>query len=177
MGFLDDDETSGTTRIELRPGYWVDLRNCLSREQTEKAERLLTTATIHRGTPDDPDSVSRQSDTSAYRTYMVAASVVDWNLDDGAGEAAQVWPHGSFEQVMLGVRRLPERYFHKLWVAVDDLNSARTPAEQARFHQQAGGGDPAGDAGADGADEVRAGETHLAGTRTESDRFLPAPLA
>lgn len=163
MGYLDDESISGTTDVDLGRGYWVKVRNCLSREQMEVAESLLMSATIYR----DSEGGARSNDTSAYRTYRVAASIVSWNLDDGEGDQAQIWPYNSLEAITRGVKRLPDPAFIKIWQQVDAVNLPRTQEEQARFPAAGDDGDPAGPAGAAVAEPATAGALALAGARTE----------
>jgi hypothetical protein len=162
MGFLDDDEDSGTTRVDLKPGYWVEVMNCLPHSKAEQAEALLSSSTIHKSAEG-----THATNTAAYRTYMVVASVVAWNLDDGAGEQTRIWDFSTDKAKSDGIGRLPERYFQKLWDAVNDLNGKRSKAEQARFPDGGDAGDPPGDAGTAVADEAGAGAVALAGTRDE----------
>jgi|SRR5579859_6112662 len=173
MGFLDDESISGTTDIDLGRGYWVRVRNCLAREKMEVAEKLLMSATIVR----EADGGASSSDTAAYRTYMVAASIVAWNLDDGEGENARVWECNNDSAIMRGVKRLPGRYFNQVYEVVNELNRPREPEDQARFPGDAAVGDPQRQAGAGVADEVRAGAHDLAGPGAEPYGLSPAPLA
>jgi hypothetical protein len=178
MGFLDDKSISGTTDIDLGRGYWVRVRNCLDHEHMETAQGVMSRNVVLNGDLDAQGNAAvRTVDPAPFRTYMVAASIVDWNLDDGHGDSAVVWPHGSLEEAMAGVKRLPEAYFQQIWTVVDELNSRRPAAEQARFPAAADAGDPQRQAGPDGADEVRAGAASLAGARAEPFGVLPAPLA
>jgi hypothetical protein len=163
MGYLDDESISGTTRIDLGRGYWVDVRNCLSREQSEVAEKLLMSATIYR----DAEGGARSNDTSAYRTYRVAASIVAWNLDDGEGDQAVIWPYNNHAAILAGVRRLPDPAFIKIWQHIDKLNTPRSQEEQARFPDASDAGDQERDPGAGDAHQAGVGALALAGTRGE----------
>lgn len=162
MGFLDDEKISGTTTVDLGRGYWVELRNCLPREKTKIAEGLLTGATIVK----DAEG-TRATNTADYRTYLVRASIVAWNLDDGDGDDARVWPYNNDAAIARGVDRLPEKHFQKLWAKVDELNQEDDEEEQARFREGHDLGDQGGAAGAAEPVEVRAGAVALEGTRTE----------
>jgi hypothetical protein len=175
MGFLDDESISGTTDVDLGRDYWIKVRNCVPREKMEVAESLLMSATIVR--EGDGAAVSSSSDTAAYRTYMVAASVVSWNLDDGEGDSALVWPFNNDAAILRGVKRLPSGAFNEVYAVVNRLNSPRTPEEQQRFPGDAAVGDPQQPAGAAVADEVRAGETTLAGPGTEPYGLPAASVA
>lgn len=162
MGFLDDEKISGTTKVDLGRGYWVELSNCLPREKVAVAEGLLTGATIVK-----QSEGTHSTNTAAYRTYLVCASVVSWNLDDGEGEAARVWPFNNDAAITRGVNRLPERYFQKLWLRVDELNKEEDEEEQARFREGDDLGDQGGQTRPAEPEQVRAGAVALEGTRTE----------
>lgn len=162
MGFLDDDDDSGTTTIQLKPGYWVEILKCLPRNKTEKAEGLLTSATIHKNADG-----THATNTGRYRTYMVVASIVAWNLDDGEGENARVWDYSTERAIAEGVGRLPERYFAVLWEKVDELNGKRSDAEQAQFPDSGDDRDQERETGPAVAEPPAAGAVALAGTRTE----------
>ena len=173
MGFLDDESISGTTDVDLGRGYWIRVRNCVPREKMEVAESLLMSATIVR----EDNGNATSSDTAAYRTYMVAASVVSWNLDDGEGENARIWEYNNDAAILRGVKRLPSREFNEVYAVVNRLNSPRSPEDQARFPGDAAVGGAEQPAGAGGADEVRAGAPDLAGPGAEPYGLQPAPLA
>lgn len=162
MGFLDDEKISGTTKVDLGRGYWVELRNCLPREKVAVAEGLLTGATIVK-----QSEGTHSTNTAAYRTYLVCASVVSWNLDDGEGEQARVWQFNNDAAIRRGVDRLPEKYFQKLWLKVDELNQEDDEEEQAQFREGHDLGVQAGETGAAEPEQVRAGAVALAGARSE----------
>jgi hypothetical protein len=159
MEFLDAYDT--TERIELGRGYWVDVRTCVLRGDGERAEKLLAQTTV---TPDEhrPGRVHTMvtPDTAAWRTEMVFASVVDWNLNDSAGK----WALEPEAAKRANIKRLPGPIFDKIWARVDELNKAggRSPQEQAAFRDAAGDSDPIGWGGPGSVVEVPDGEGVLA---------------
>lgn len=176
MGFLEDDESiSGTTKVPLYGDYFVQVRNCLSREEMEKAERLLMGSTIVRdGSKDGSRRAERSTDTSAYRTFLVTASIVDWNLTEGDGRP---WQLNNDAAKARNVRRIPDKYFQKIWKVVDDLNEPASDEAQADFREEGDLGDQEQPAGAGGAEQVRAGAPDLDRSWPESGAVLAPPVA
>lgn len=173
MGFLDDEEYSGTTKIDVGRGYWVEVLNCLPHDKFKVAEKLLTQATIVR----DAEGGARSGDTSAYRDYMVKASIVAWNLDDGKGEDTRVWPYNNDGAIARGVGRLPGKVFQKIYDRVNELNGDRPKEETARFPDADEVGDQGGEAGASEPVEVGVGAVALAGARSEPAGVLRSAMA
>lgn len=156
-----DDEYDEVQRIDLGRGYWVDVRKCVSRGDGERAERLLAQTTV---TPDEqrPGRVHTMvtPDTAAYRTEMVYASIVDWNLDERDGSKRALEPEAVKRA---NIARLPGPVFDQIWACIDELNKAgRSPQEQATFPEPAVNGDPDGFARPGGVVEVSNGAGVLA---------------
>lgn len=135
MGFLSAYD--GTHRITIphpEQEYWVVLRKHLPHGATEKSTIALQAVSIIAGKAcPAPDVYRSQSE-------LVAASIVEWNLDDDNGT---VWPIN-----MQSVRRLPEAVFDLLHDAVQESNKTRTVEEQRRFPDGDVSGDPHGNLGA-----------------------------
>jgi hypothetical protein len=156
MAFLDNYDS--VERIDVGHGYWVDVRVCVLRGDNERAERLLAQTTV---TPDEQRPGRMHTmvtpDTAAWRTEMVFASIVAWNLDEQDGT---VWALEPEPAKRANIRRLPGPVFDAVWARVDELNKAggRTPQDQAAFRDAAGGSDPERWAGPGSVVEVPAGE-------------------
>lgn len=172
MGFLDDEEYSGTTDIDLGRGYWVRVRNCLPREKFKIAEKLLSSSSIHR-----EQGEAQTIDASTFRDYMVKSSIVEWNLDDGEGENARIWPFNNDAAIARGVDRIPGKMFEKIFDVVNALNGERSKEETERFPEGHDLGDPAGETGTAGAVEAGAGALALAGARSEPAAVLRSAVA
>lgn len=136
MGFLTAYST--TTKVTIGDegrGYWVELKDCLSQGDKEKAEQALTTGQLTPG-----QDIQMVMDVARYRQLMVLASVKAWNLDDDNG---QVWPVD-----LEHVQALPGNEFDRLWSIVDKSNAPASKAERKRFPDGGVSGDQDGDAGA-----------------------------
>lgn len=156
-GFLS--AYSGTERIDVGGGYWIEIKTCLSRADTEVAERLLSTATTVRD-----GNGERVTDTAGYRTFMVAASIVDWNLDD---EDGAVWVVNNDAAKRRNVARLPESVFTQVFLRVDELNGQKpTPQHRRDFRDRGDERDPLGHGGSAELGEVRLGESTVAAPGT-----------
>lgn len=135
MAFLS--AYSATRKVPIGPadsGYWVELREHLSKGATEDAERALTSGRVVPG-----QDFEMSIDTARYRQLMLLAAIVSWNLDDDDGT---VWP-----LTLKSVQRLPGGEFDRLWKVVDDFNAPDSPEERRRFPDAGAGGDPHGDGG------------------------------
>lgn len=136
MGFLSAYST--TTKVTVgdeQRGYWVELKDCLSQGDKEKAEQALTTGQMTAG-----QDIKMVMDVARYRQLMVLASIKSWNLDD---EAGNVWPVD-----LAHVQMLPGNEFDRLWGIVDKTNAPASSAERKRFPDAGVSGDQDGDAGA-----------------------------
>lgn len=134
MGYKAD--YSATERITLsNPAYWVEIRTCLSRRDLRAAEKLLTDATID-VSAGGAQSARMMPDVTAYRDHMVTASIVDWNLDDDAGQVLPITPEA--------VQELAGEDWDRIWERVNLLNGPDGPAERRRFPAGGVGGDPVG---------------------------------
>lgn len=140
MAFLS--AYSATRKVPIGPadsGYWVELREHLSKGSTEEAERALTSGQVVPG-----QDFAMSIDTARYRQLMLLAAIVSWNLDDDDGNGgAIVWP-----LTLDSVKRLPGSEFDRLWKVVDDFNAPDSPEERRRFPDAGAGSDPHGDGGA-----------------------------
>lgn len=154
-GFLAASGYDGTERIDLAPGYWAELKKCLSEEEAGWAEAAMM------GKVRAEMSENRQYadlDTRAGRVELVVQSLMSWNLADDDGTP---WSLEGIRGIRPGlnpfppgcdrrksVARLPSPIFDKIWAKCDELNAPRTPAEAATFPDPAVSGDPDGDGGA-----------------------------
>jgi hypothetical protein len=135
MAFLS--AYSATRKVPIGPagsGYWVELREHLSKGATEEAERALTSGRVVPG-----QDFEMSIDTARYRQLMLLAAIVSWNLDDDEGK---VWP-----LTLKSVQDLPGSEFDRLWKVVDDFNSPDSPQERRQFPDAGAGSDPHGDGG------------------------------
>lgn len=139
MAFLT--EYSGTERVKLSEKYWVDVKKCLSRGEMEIAEKLLTSATLTR---ERAEGNERSVETAGYRTYIVTASIVDWNLDEDDG---RIWQLNNDRAKRDNVKRLPESVFDTIHKRVEELNAPVTPEQRGDFREDGPGGDKHGFAG------------------------------
>lgn len=135
MGFLSAYST--TTKVMIgdeQRGYWVELKDCLSQGDKEKAEQALTTGQLTPG-----QDIRMVMDVARYRQLMVLASIKSWNLDD---ENGQVWPID-----LEHVQAIPGNEFDRLWSTVDKSNAPASSAERKRFPDGSSGGDQDGNSG------------------------------
>ncbi len=138
--------------------YFVEVKKCLLHNEAEAADKHLHKV---RGVMDAKGKTQAvvNPDTDAYRFEKVAASIVDWNLDEKDGSIWQLTPDSAKRR---NIARLPEKVFKQILGRVDELN-ADDPAERRDFRDGAAGGDEAGldDAGATDVAEVFAGDDLL----------------
>jgi hypothetical protein len=140
MGFLS--AYSGTRKIDVGGGYWVEVRECLSVIDKQRAEKALasnpTIDPIHnRG--------SAQMDMAAFENEMLTHSIVAWNLDEDDGT---IWALTPDKAKRANIARLPSPVFDTIFKVVNELNGPQSPRERAQFPDPGGSGDPdAGDAG------------------------------
>jgi hypothetical protein len=152
-GFLSAYE--GTERIELGRGYWVDVKRCLSSAEYAPVEMAL--GSRQRPTADGKGQVTfGEINQRESQIRMLLASITDWNLDDDGVK----WPLSPERAKRESIERLPAGVRMQVYKKCDDLNGPPDEAEQVRFLDEAGLGDPDGDGGAPGAAgvPVRAGD-------------------
>lgn len=138
MGFLS--AYSGTRRIDLDGHYYVVVKECLSMMEKQRADKALgSTQTI-----DMSGRHAATIDTSAYTLEMVAASIVEWNLDE---EDGTIWPLSPEPVKRRSIERLPAPVFERIYQEIDALNGPRSKDEQVRFPAGELRGDPDGDGG------------------------------
>lgn len=123
MGYVA--KYAGTEKLTLvtDPGYWVELRKCLSRAQLAEAEGVLSQATI-----DMEGKGTVKPNIMLYRNMMTAYSIASWNLDDDNGNILPV------NLATIGYLAGPD--FDAVYKRVDELNKGMTEEEQARFPDQ-----------------------------------------
>jgi len=168
MGFLS--AYSSTQKIDVGDGYWIEVRECLPIMDKQRAEKAL--ASSPRVDMSGNGSVSL--DTVAFHNEMIAASIVNWNLDDDNG---QVWALTPESVKRVNISRLPAPVFDQVWDVVDKLNGPRETAEKVRFPEPGVGSDQVGDGGTAEPSDVRAGAAVLAATGASPLGFGNAPLA
>ena len=153
-GFLAASGYDGTERLTLAPGYWADLKKCLSEEEAGWAEAAMM------GKVRAEMSENRQYadlDTRAGRVELVVQSLHAWNVADDDGTE---WPIEGVRGVRPGtnpypagcdrrksVARLPSPVFDAIWAKCDELNQPRPPGEAAGFPDQPVSGDTDGNPG------------------------------
>jgi hypothetical protein len=148
VGFLSAYAT--TKRIELDEHYFVVVKECLSMIEKQRAEKALGGSNP---TIDMQGNGSARLDTAAFAVEMVAASIVEWNLDEDDGTAWALAPDNVKRR---NLERLPAPVFDLIYQEVNALNGVRPKAEQVRFPAAGIGGDPDGDGGAGVAGDVLA---------------------
>lgn len=153
MGFLS--AYSGTRRIDIGNGYWVEIKECLSIVEKQRAEKALSSGPVF----DQSGRGSAQMDMPAFHTEMVVASVVGWNLDEDDGT---VWPLTPEPVKRKNVARLPAPVFDRIFEAVNELNGPQPAKERAQFPEPGVGGDPDGDGGTAVAGDVLGGTAAVA---------------
>lgn len=124
MGFLS--AYSGTHRLDVGGGYGIELKDCLSAVEKQRAEKALT------GNPrvDLSGRAEAALDTTAFAVEMVVASIVGWDLDENDGT---VWALEPEQVKRANVMRLPAPVFDAVFAAVNASNGPREKTEQVRF--------------------------------------------
>jgi len=168
MGFLS--AYSSTQRIDVGDGYWIEVRECLPIMDKQRAEKALASSPR----VDMAGNGSVSLDTVAFHNEMIAASIVNWNLDDDNG---QVWALAPESVKRVNISRLPAPVFDQVWEVVDKLNGPRETAEKVRFPEPGVGSDQVGDGGAAEPADVRTGAAVLAAAGASPLGFGNAPLA
>lgn len=168
MGFLS--AYSGTQKIDVGGGYWIEVRECLPIMDKQRAENALASSPR----VDMAGNGSISLDTVSFHNEMVAASIVAWNLDDDNG---QVWALAPDSVKRQNIARLPAPVFDQVWEVVDKLNGPRETADKVRFPEPGVGSDPVGDGGPAEPEDVRSGAAVLAATGAAPDGLGDAPLA
>lgn len=168
MGFLS--AYSGTQKIDVGGGYWIEVRECLPIVDKQRAEKALASSPR----VDMAGNGSISLDTVAFHNEMLFASIVDWNLDDDNG---QPWLLAPDSEKRRNIARLPAPVFDQVWEVVNDLNGPRETADKVRFPESGVGGDQVGDGGAAEPADVRTGAAVVAAPGAAPDGFGNAPVA
>jgi hypothetical protein len=153
MGFLS--AYSSTRKIDVGGGYWVEIKECLTIVEKQRAEKALSSGPVF----DASGRGSAQMDMPAFHTEMVVASVTGWNLDEDDGT---VWALTPEPVKRKNISRLPAPVFDRIFEAVNELNGPQPAKERAQFPEPGLGGDPDGDGGAAVAVDVLAGTADVA---------------
>ncbi|MFB8182637.1 hypothetical protein ACFC8N_42940 [Streptomyces sp. NPDC055966] len=153
MGFLS--AYSDTRKIDLGGGYWVEIKECLSIVEKQRAEKALSSGPVF----DQNGRGSAQMDMPAFHTEMVVASITAWNLDEDDGT---VWPLTPEPVKRKNVARLPASVFDQIFKEVDELNGPKPARERAQFPEPGLGGDPDGHGGATEPGDVLGGAAAVA---------------
>jgi hypothetical protein len=138
-GFLS--AYSGTRKVDLGDGYWVEIKECLSVVEKQRAEKALSSGPVF----DQNGRGTAQMDMPAFHTEMVVASVVAWNLDE---EDGSIWALSPEPVKRKNIARLPAPVFDQVFQAVNELNGPQSAKERAQFPEPGVGGDPDGNRGA-----------------------------
>lgn len=149
MGFLS--AYSGTRRIDLGGGYWVEVKECLTIVEKQRAEKALTADP----TVDMSGRGTAKVDMPAFHNEMLYHSITGWNLDEDDGT---VWPLSPEPVKRKNIARLPAAVFDQIFEVVDELNGPQSSRERAQFPESSVGGDPERDAGTAVAVDVLAGD-------------------
>ena len=135
MGFLS--AYAGTRRVDVGGGYWIEVKECLTAIEKHRAEKALASPML-----DMNGNGSAALDSPAFRTEMMCASIVGWNLDEDDGT---VWLLAPDRAKRANIARLPASVFDTVYQVVDELNAPQSAAERSRFPAAGVGGDPDGD--------------------------------
>lgn len=158
-GFLS--AYSGTRRVDLGGGYWVDVKKCLTIVEKQRAEQALAS----NPTVDMNGNGSATMDVVAFRNELVAASITAWNLDE---EDGTVWALSPEPVKRTNIARLPGPVFDQIFTFVNELNGPQSSKERAQFPVADVGGDPDGNAGAAVAGDVLDGAAVVAASGAAS---------
>lgn len=150
MGFLS--AYSGTRRIDLGGGYWVEVKECLSIVEKQRAEKVLSRDPV----VDQNGRGTAKVDMPAFHNEMLYHSITSWNLDEDDGT---VWPLSPEPVKRKNIARLPAAVFDRILEVVDELNGPQSSRERAQFPVPGVGGDPEWDAGPAVAVDVLAGDS------------------
>ena len=161
---------SGTQKVDVGGGYWIEVRECLPIVDKQRAEKALASAPRVDMTGNGTISL----DTVAFHNEMLGASIVDWNLDDDNG---QVWALTPDSLKRSNISRLPAPVFDQVWEVVNDLNGPRETADKVRFPEPGISGDQVGDGGPGVTADVRAGAAAVAAPGAASGGSGDAPVA
>lgn len=153
MGFLS--AYSGTKKIDVGGGYWIEVRECLPIVDKQRAEKALASSPR----VDMAGNGSISLDTVAFHNEMLSASIVAWNLDD---EDGQVWLLEPDHIKRANIARLPAPVFDQVWAVVNELNGPRETSDKVRFPEPGVGGDQDGDGRPAVVADVRTGTAALA---------------
>ena len=153
MGFLS--HYSGIQRIELGNDYWIDIKNCLTVMEKQRAESALASNPVM----DMNGRGSAKLDITAFSNEMVCASIVAWNLDNEDGTAWELAPDRAKRA---NIARLPAPVFDTVWKAVNELNGPQSKDDKVRFPVNGVGRDQDGDGGSAEPGDVQPGAAVLA---------------
>jgi len=114
-----EDFYTGTERIDVAIGYWIEIRTCLTQDDIATANKHLAKV---RGVVDENGKMQTvvNPDVGAAQFDRVCASIVDWNLDERDGSIWRLEPDSAKRR---NVKRLPDKVFQKLLRRVDELNN------------------------------------------------------
>jgi hypothetical protein len=169
LGFLSAYE--GTERIDLDGGYWIDIKNCLSADEMQHAEKILAARpTVNTG----GGGGTTQIDPAGYRNALMTASIVDWNLDEDDGTPWALAPIGAKHR---NIGRLPSTVYETIWTKVDAANERTTGDKSAQFRDETERSAADGDAGAAVPDDVPAGTGAVAAPGTPPGGLGLPPVA
>lgn len=149
MGFLS--AYSGTRKIDLGDGYWVEIKECLSIVEKQRADKALSSGPVF----DQSGRGSAQMDLPAYQNEMLCHSIVAWNLDE---DDRTIWPLTPEPVKRKNIARLPGPVFDQIVAVVDELNGPKPAKERAQFPEPSLGSDPNGHSGPGVAVDVLGGE-------------------
>lgn len=150
MGFLsaweDNERIDVSDLVGDEPGtWWVDVKKCLTHGEADAVMRQLMAATVKMGAPSDQGKVPVTTSLSVdavvdHQGYLVAKSIVGWNLTDAYGDLLPVTP---FEALEHSLAILPSPVYDRVAKAVVAANT-EDKGETAQFPSDGGSGDPIG---------------------------------
>lgn len=139
MGFLSAWEQTERVDVsdlagDLEGTWWIDVKKCLTHAEADAVQRRLMAATVKMGNPsskgDVPVMTSLSVDAVAdHQAYLVARSIVGWNLTDANGD---ILPFAPFESLEHSLSLLPSPVYDRVAGVVVAANT-ETPREAGQF--------------------------------------------
>lgn len=112
-------------RLNVAPGYWVDIKKSLTAEDYEAAQRALLGKMSMSN-----NSLTAEPDTIAYQHELVFRSIIDWNLTDENGEQLALEPAKAKHDA---IRRLPQVVFVDIYNRINEASTPRTKEDEIQF--------------------------------------------
>lgn len=142
MGFLSQYEE--TAKIDLKDGYFVEVRVFLSSDARYEAERRLTKIGVNNVDGKDVQ-VTTDFDQGAFTKELAAQALLDWNLTDAND---RLLPFGTIEQKRASIGRLPKNVVDLMVSKLKEQPDGDDGDRGPDFRAEGDGGAPAGASGA-----------------------------